>query len=143
MWDDKYYYNIKFEEDIFIKIFFELLFKHGYKNYTFLFNKQYLQSLLNVYFPQYYLYVANTLFYRNFFTSELKLYKIILFLMRFHILRFNNNIIIFIRIFFPLKVKKPKKHLTKSLRNLFKFYKFIHFNTLFTKIKNNFFFKNF
>lgn len=144
IWDDRYYYNIKFEEDIFIKIFFELFFKHGFRNYVFYFTDNFLIRLNNFYYYKYYSELFSLNFYRK---RILKTYKtkrkFIFYFMRFHILRFENNIIIFTRIYFPFNIKKSNPLIKEEFENNFYHSKDIFLIYLFPKIKNLFFFENF
>jgi len=100
IWDDLHYYNIKFEEDIFIKIFFELFFKNNIYKYTVLINNTYLSKLQNIYVPDYY---YNRITNQNFFFFLIKdliiSKKFIFYFMRFHILRIESVVVIFLNIF--------------------------------------------
>lgn len=143
-WDDKHFYNIKFEEDIFIKIFFELFFRENLSNQQFLFSKNYLFKLNNFYYFQYYTEIENMNTFRELVLSSFELHRVIFYFLRFHILRIKNIIVVFIKLFFPEKRKISEQQKMFFNKYTQKFVKIMRIFTLTPKIKQNIFsLKNF
>lgn len=139
-WDDLKYYNIKFEEDIFIKIFFDLFFNEHLFKHNFFLKKFYLNKLKFFYLDSY--TYLNEYFddFRPFILSLIKPSKIIFYFMKFHILRVNSSIILILKLFFPIRRKKKK--ITKKLRkkkNLIKTFRVLKLISLFLNEKTTLF----
>lgn len=144
VWDDYNYYNIKFEEDIFIKIFFELFFTDNLFYNNFFFSKQFAFKLNNFYYYNYYYYGTKYNSYCKYLLMEIRRRRLIFYFMRFHILRLGSNIVILLKLFFPVnrrfKKRKRKSNQFKYLYRLTRVLKFLNFNY---KLKNQIFLKNF
>ena len=117
IWDDKHFYNIKFEEDIFLKIFFDLILREPVFLYCYYFKKNFLINLRNLLISNNFLTFHK---FKNFYL--LRIFKLnnhpfLFYFMRFYILRVKNIHIIFLNLFFPIAFKLKKKSFKKKKKN--------------------------
>ena len=131
-WDDRDFYNIKFEEDIFLKIFFELILTEYVLKHNLFFFKKSILTLKNFYSIFNFGKVLNLNSLKNFYLTKINDELVIFYMMRFYIMRLDNVTIVILRLFFPvrrsktnlpqlIKLKKKKRRYLQKLNNLLKY----------------------
>ena len=127
-WDDRCFYNLKFEEDIFLKIFFELILTEYVLKHNLFYFKKLSLTLKNFYSIFNFGKVLNLSLLKNFYLNHLNTELVIFYMMRFYIMRLHTTTIIILRLFFPLRKSKTNLPQVLKLRKKKKryFQKFIN-----------------
>lgn len=131
VWDDKHFFHIKFEEDIFLKLFFELILKEQILRNKFVYLTKYFVYLKNFYLKNFYLKIKK---FRRLRLSLINTFAntfLVLYFMRFYILKFQSYYMVLINLFLPLTKKKREQNKQRNNLKLLFFKIFLHL----TKIK--------